>query len=96
MPIRKDRRLWSVPRINAISPGAVATGILDDFARAFGEVMARNVARAGRAGTPEEIARIAAFLLSPDSHWIKGSDITVDGGMAGFNLSDRLNLEDMA
>jgi len=82
-------------RINAVSPGAVATGILDDFARAFGEKMARNVARAGRAGTPREIAAVAAFLLSPDSAWIKGADIPADGGMGGFDIADALGLAAM-
>lgn len=82
-------------RINSISPGAVATGILDDFARAFGEKMVRNVARAGRAGTPREIAEVAAFLLSPASSWVKGIDIAIDGGMGGFNMSDMLGLDAM-
>ena len=82
-------------RINSISPGAVATGILDDFARAFGEKMLRNVERAGRAGTPKEIAEVAAFLLSPASSWLKGIDIAIDGGMGGFNMSDMLGLDAM-
>ncbi len=82
-------------RINAISPGAVDTAILDDFARAFGDRMQRNLHRAGRAGHPREIAQITAFLLSPDSHWIKGTDIPVDGGMGGFNMADALGLAAM-
>lgn len=82
-------------RINSISPGAVATSILDDFARAFGDKMVRNVARAGRAGTPQEIAEVAAFLLSPAAGWIKGIDIAIDGGMGGFNMADMLGLAGM-
>lgn len=80
-------------RINSISPGAVATGILDDFANAFGERMAKNVARAGRVGTPEEIARVAAFALLPESYWMKGIDIPLDGGMGAFAISDELGLD---
>lgn len=79
-------------RINSVSPGAVATGILDDFAAAFGERMARNVARAGRPGRPEEVAAVLAFLLSPDAGWIKGVDLPIDGGMGGFNMADALGL----
>jgi NAD(P)-dependent dehydrogenase (short-subunit alcohol dehydrogenase family) len=79
-------------RINSLSPAAVATGILVDFQKAFGEKVAQNVARAGRAGAPEEIAKIAAFLLSPASNWIKGTDIPVDGGMGSFNQSDAMGL----
>jgi NAD(P)-dependent dehydrogenase (short-subunit alcohol dehydrogenase family) len=79
-------------RINSISPGAVETGILEDFASAFGDGMARNVARAGRPATPAEIAQLAAFLLSPESSWIKGSDIPIDGGMSAFATSEALDL----
>lgn len=82
-------------RVNSISPGGVSTGILDDFRRAFGEKMARNVARAGRPGNPGEIASIAAFALSPDSGWLKGADIAVDGGMGAFNMTDALGLDVM-
>jgi len=80
-------------RINAVSPGGIATGILGDFQKAFGARMARNVERAGRPGKPEEIAEVAAFLLSPESFWIKGTDIAIDGGMGAFNLSDALDLQ---
>lgn len=79
-------------RINAVSPGAVATALLSDFAAAFGEAMARNVARAGRPGRPEEIAAIAAFLLGPDSSWLRGTEISADGGMGAFAASDALGL----
>lgn len=80
-------------RVNSLSPGGISTGILDDFKRAFGPQMARNVERAGRPGNPEEIARIAAFVLSPQSNWLKGADIPIDGGMGAFNMSDILGLD---
>lgn len=79
-------------RINAVCPGAVATGLLSDFAAAFGDAMARNVARAGRPGRPEEIASVAAFLLGPDSSWLRGAEISPDGGMGAFAASDALGL----
>ena len=79
-------------RMNSISPGAVNTQILDDFQRAFGDRMTKNVERAGRSGLPEEIAQLAAFLLSPESNWIKGTDISIDGGMSAFATSDKLAL----
>lgn len=82
-------------RVNSLSPGGISTGILDDFKRAFGEKMARNVARAGRPGTPQEIADIAAFVLSPASNWLKGADIAIDGGMGAFNMADMLGLDAM-
>jgi NAD(P)-dependent dehydrogenase (short-subunit alcohol dehydrogenase family) len=79
-------------RINAVCPGAVATALLTDFAAAFGEAMARNVARAGRPGQPEEIAAIADFLLGPDSSWLRGAEISPDGGMGAFAASDTMGL----
>ena len=82
-------------RINSISPGAVETQILDDFEVAFGDRMTKNVQRAGRAGSPAEIAQLAAFLLSEKSSWVKGSDISIDGGMSAFTTSDNLLLAEL-
>lgn len=79
-------------RINSVSPAAVSTGILDDFVAAFGEKVAKNIARAGRAGTPEEIAQVIAFMASPASHWMKGVDVVIDGGMGAMSQSDLLGL----
>lgn len=79
-------------RINSLSPGGISTGILGDFQRVFGAKMARNVARAGRPGKPEEVAEIAAFVLSPAANWLKGSDIAIDGGMGAFNQTDLMYL----
>ncbi len=82
-------------RVNSLSPGGVSTGILDDFKRAFGAQMARNVERAGRPGSPQEIADIAAFVMSPACNWLKGADIAIDGGMGAFNATDMLGLDAM-
>jgi len=94
--------LWSIAeseamvnrglRVNSLSPGGIATGILADFQKAFGDKMAKNVERAGRPGAAEEIAQIAAFALSPASNWLKGADIAIDGGMGSFNQSDAMGL----
>jgi NAD(P)-dependent dehydrogenase (short-subunit alcohol dehydrogenase family) len=79
-------------RMNSVSPAAVSTGILDDFVAAFGEKVARNIQRAGRPGLPEEIADVIAFLASPQSHWIKGQDLVIDGGMSAMAITDALDL----
>jgi 3-oxoacyl-[acyl-carrier protein] reductase len=36
---------------------------------------------AGRIGTPEDIARIVLFLVSPQSDWIFGQTLVADGGL---------------
>ena len=79
-------------RMNSVSPAAVSTSILDDFVAAFGEKVARNIERAGRAGLPGEIADVIVFLASPQSNWIKGQDIVIDGGMSAMSASDMLDL----
>lgn len=78
---------------NTVSPGAVSTGILDDFLKAFGSGTVRNIARAGRPAHAEEVATTCAFLLSSDSAWCRGSDLVIDGGISAFCASDRLRLE---
>ena len=79
-------------RMNSVSPAAVSTEILDDFVAAFGDKVARNVALAGRPGTAEEIADVIVFLASPQSHWIKGQDIVIDGGMSAMNAGEMLGI----
>ena len=79
-------------RMNCVSPAAVSTGILDDFVAAFGERVARNIARAGRPGLAEEIANVVAFLAGPESRWLKGTDIPVDGGMTAMAICDAMEL----
>jgi NAD(P)-dependent dehydrogenase (short-subunit alcohol dehydrogenase family) len=46
-------------------------------------VMARVIARtaAGRVGTPDDFAGVAAFLCSAASDFVTGADVTVDGGL---------------
>ena len=77
-------------RINSVSPAAVSTGILDDFVRAFGARVAANIERVGRAGTAEEVADVIVFLAGPESGWIKGQDIVIDGGMSAMAMADSL------
>jgi NAD(P)-dependent dehydrogenase (short-subunit alcohol dehydrogenase family) len=79
-------------RINCVSPAAVSTGILSDFVAAFGEKMARNVERVGRPGTPQEVADLILFLASRESHWLRGNDITIDGGMSALAIAEQLKL----
>ena len=81
-------------RMNTVSPAAITTEILDDFIAAFGERATAAIARVGRAGTPEEVADVIFFLAGPDSRWVKGIDIAVDGGTNAMAETDALALGD--
>jgi 3-oxoacyl-[acyl-carrier protein] reductase len=76
-------------RVNAIAPGSVLT---QETSALFYNPEKRRLAEdllshipLGRPGTPEEIASAALFLASPDSAYITGTVLIVDGGWtAGF------------
>jgi NAD(P)-dependent dehydrogenase (short-subunit alcohol dehydrogenase family) len=34
-----------------------------------------------RLGTPEDVAKLALFMVSNDSSWITGTAMTIDGGI---------------
>jgi NAD(P)-dependent dehydrogenase (short-subunit alcohol dehydrogenase family) len=81
-------------RVNALSPAAIETPILPDFMAAFQDRATRGVAITGRPGRPDEIARIIAFLASPDASWITGCNIECDGGLTTQLQAERLGLGD--
>lgn len=69
-------------RVNAIAPGAVETGMTKEiFEEGSADVMdAVKSVPAGRYGQPEEIARVALFLVSEESSFMHGAIVPVDGG----------------
>lgn len=70
-------------RINSISPGIIMTPIArDELSGPLGDVFRHMIAvsPAGRAGAPDEIGNLGAFLMGPDAAFITGSDILMDGG----------------
>lgn len=69
-------------RVNAVSPGPVETPILAQFREVLGNVRVDDdIARTGRAGTPEDIAPTILFLCSDAARWINGANIANDGGL---------------
>lgn len=84
-PLFRDRGV----RVNAVSPGPVATPILREFRQIFGDPRVDDdIARVGRAGAPADIAPAALFLCSDGARWINGANLPVDGGLeASVNAS---------
>ena len=69
-------------RVLSVSPGPVETPILGQFRQVFGDKRVDDdIAAAGRAGTPADIAPVVAFLCSDGARWINGTNIAVDGGL---------------
>ena len=66
-------------RVNAIRPGVIDTPIHRWHGAGFATTFAANLPMQ-RAGTAEEVARAAIWLLSPDASYITGSILNVSGG----------------
>lgn len=76
-------------RVNAISPGWIATPLTDRLFSAYEDPQAqkslveqRQVMK--RFGTPEDIGYAAAFLASDEAAFITGTELFVDGGLTAL------------
>jgi NAD(P)-dependent dehydrogenase (short-subunit alcohol dehydrogenase family) len=69
-------------RVNCLSPGLVTTGMTEQAFAALSEEQVQRLKAAHPLGIgePEDVARAAAFLLAPQSRWITGADLAIDGG----------------
>jgi len=73
-------------RVNAVSPGAIATpfhmrtGLSPEVVEANTQQFIAQIPMK-RFGTPEEIAQTVLFLSTSDSAYILGAEIAVDGGI---------------
>lgn len=77
-------------RVNAIAPGLIITDASENmdkksaelFGIPKGEMMRRRISiiPLGRAGAPEEVAKVAVFLASDEASYINGQVININGG----------------
>lgn len=64
--------------VNAIAPGIIASPMADG---SFDKAMIDQLVPVKRAGKPEEVAALAAFLASEEAGYITGQIISINGGM---------------
>lgn len=67
--------------VNCVAPGFIETAMTDALAVKQKEGLLSAIP-AGRMGTPEEIAAATLFLAAPESAYITGQTLHVNGGMA--------------
>lgn len=68
-------------RVNTVQPGIVADELME-FITAGGPLMDDYIENMplGRAGTVEDIAEAVRFLAGPESSWVTGINLPIDGG----------------
>jgi 3-oxoacyl-[acyl-carrier protein] reductase len=67
--------------VNALALGFIETSMTDSLPEDYKKTLLQNIPLK-RFGMPEEIARVAAFMLSGDAGYITGQVIQIDGGLA--------------
>lgn len=68
-------------RVNAIAPSLTRTPLAGKLLANEASVAAiADLHALGRLGTPEDMANLATFLLSPEATWITGQVFAIDGG----------------
>lgn len=75
------RRFRARATVNAVAPGIIKTRMPEAVIARRGDQLLREIPL-GRFGEPSEVAGAIAFLLGPDSSYITGQCLNVDGGQS--------------
>ena len=67
-------------RVNAVAPGTIDTDMIKNYTPEQRRRREKEIPL-GRIGNPEDVANVIAFLLSPESAYITGAVIDVNGGL---------------
>ena len=68
--------------VNAIAPGFIETDMSAPIRNKAGDLIEKKMIPMKRIGKPEDVAGVAVFLASPESAYITGQVLTVDGGLS--------------
>ena len=68
-------------RINGLAPGAIRTPINEDATTGPARKQLLKLIPYGRVGDPEDVARLALFMVSDLADYMVGSTVFIDGGM---------------
>jgi 3-oxoacyl-[acyl-carrier protein] reductase len=67
--------------VNAVAPGFIETDMSEAVRNKAGDMIKKFIPMR-RLGLPEDVARVVVFLAGPESGYVTGQVLTVDGGLS--------------